>query len=64
MSLAGRGTTTIVICEQPDVQKVVRYMRAGALNVLPTPLAAESLSHWIDQAIEADINSPAGRAAA
>lgn len=54
LNLVGRGTATVVICEQPDVQKIVRYMRAGALNVLPTPLVAESLSHWIEQAINAD----------
>lgn len=54
LNLVGRGTATIVICEHPDVQKIVRYMRAGALNVLPTPLVAESLSFWIEQAIDTD----------
>ena len=54
LNLAGRGMATIVLCEQPDVHKIVRYMRAGALTVLPTPLEPDSLSRWIVDAIEID----------
>ncbi len=50
----GRCVATVVICQEPEVQKIVRYMRAGALTVLPTPLDAESLSHWLIEAIESD----------
>ena len=54
LNLAGRGMATVVICQHPDVEKVVRLMRAGAVTVLPTPLDTESLTHWVIEAIEAD----------
>jgi FixJ family two-component response regulator len=43
--------STIVLCEQPDVAKVVRYMRAGALTVLPMPVTEACLAHWIAEAL-------------
>ncbi len=54
LNLVGRGLATIVLCEQPEIEKVVRFMRAGAVNVLPTPVDAHSLAHWIDEAIASD----------
>ena len=59
LNLVGRGMATVVICQQmeghgPDVQKIVRYMRAGAVTVLPTPLDPECLTHGIVEAIEFD----------
>lgn len=59
LNLVGRGIATMVICQQmeehrPDVQKIVRYMRAGAVTVLPTPLDPEGLTHGIIEAVESD----------
>lgn len=54
VNLAGRGAATIVLCQQPEIKKIVRYMRAGALNVLSTPLDSECLSRCIVEAIQSD----------
>lgn len=54
MNLVGHGVATIVICQHPEVNQVVRYMRAGARTVLPMPLATDELTQEISDAIDVD----------